>query len=260
MNARALIRALLLRAAWTSDRIGRGFRGAAAGTMRLDDLRAGIAREYSSYNTSPGAIDAGLLNWEADLIDRFVQTSDRVLVVGAGTGRDMLALLVRGCEVTGIEPSPMSRGIGCRALAERGFDPPIVPGYFEDVDIDGPFDVVCFSNFCYSCIPVSERRVAALKKAARLLAPDGRVFVSFTASRDFPRASTITVARAVGALCGADWRLEQGDNLTPIQSQPDLVGFDHVFGPGEFEREAANAGLHIVYRNEVGVALQLASP
>jgi len=86
----------------------------------------------------------------------------------------MCAFTDMGCRVIGVEPAAASVATANRVLAERHLNVPIIRGFFEDVTLEGLFDVISFSWFCYSYIPVSRRRVEALVKAARHLAPGGQ--------------------------------------------------------------------------------------
>jgi SAM-dependent methyltransferase len=256
MTVRSRLQSALLMSARGADRVAAGLRHLAAGTMHLADVRRGIEREYSAFNTSDADIDAGLLPWEADLVARFVHVNDRVLVVGSGAGRDLLPLAAMGCRVTGVEPAERSLVRARAALERRGVAAALVNGYFEDVALDGPFDVISFSNYCYSTIPARARRIDALRKAARLLAPGGCAVVSFLSSAATPRTRLVTAARWVGALSRSDWRLEEGDVLSVLPAPHALVGYAHVFAPDEAEAEAAAAGLRVAFRRPPALVLQ----
>jgi hypothetical protein len=73
----------------------------ALGTMRLNDLRAGVERRWSEFFVADADITSGLMPWESEVVSKFVRPADRVLVVGCGTGRDVLVLAGMGCRVTG---------------------------------------------------------------------------------------------------------------------------------------------------------------
>ena len=249
------LRAVLLRAARYAEQVGNALRFAGAGTMRMREVRAGIEREFGVYYESDREIGSGLLDWEQEIVDRFVKPRDRVLLVGSGTGRDLLPLAALGCRVTAVEPAERAVALARRALDARGLDATLVCGYFEDVPIDGRFDLVDFSHGCYSFIPGSARRVEALRKALRHLEPGGLVVLSVLSSPDFPRTRSAAVGRAAGALSGSDWRIENGDFFERLQGS-DLVRFAHLFGPGEVEAEAAAAGLHVEFSNYMGIVLR----
>ena len=64
---------------------------AAAGTLRLRDLKSNIRDSWSTFFERDADIASGFMTWEADVIPYWVHASDRVLVVGSSTGRDLLA-------------------------------------------------------------------------------------------------------------------------------------------------------------------------
>jgi len=83
----------------------------AAGTLRLQDLRGAIVSAWEEFGRSEELIRSGLMPWESALYDRFVKVEDRILVVGCGTGRDLIALLKLGYRVEGLD-------VGRRAVAD----------------------------------------------------------------------------------------------------------------------------------------------
>ena len=217
----------------------------AVSTLTLEEVRVAIRTSWDGFNNRDDEIAMGLTSWEEDLVARFIAPGAEVLVVGAGTGRDVIALAQRQCRVTGIEPSAAALGIGRRALAERGLPATLIEGFFEDVDVAGRFDVVIFSNCTYNSIPGARRRGAALRKAA-LLSDGGPVVVSYTVMRG-PSRAIIRLAARLGALSGSDWRAEPGDRA--IVHSGALHGYVHGFQPGEVEAEAAAAGLKLVFQH-----------
>jgi SAM-dependent methyltransferase len=228
MPGMRLLTGLLLGAARLSSRVSLVLTYAACGTVSLADLKDGIRQSWEGFHSREEDIATGLMDWERDLVARFVQPGDAVLVVGAGSGRDVIPLIERRCHVPGIEPAAAT----------------LIEGFFEDVAIPGRFDVVMFSYFSYSYVPEARRRIAALRKAASCLTAGGRILISYPPLAG-PHPLLIRVARATAAICRTDWRLEPGDHVS-IQSSA-LRGYAHAFADGEIEREARAAGLDVVY-------------
>jgi SAM-dependent methyltransferase len=248
MSVANVTRRLSLRLACEIERLRDGLVYFAAGTLDLEALRGHIAHSWSDYNTEEAEIGSGLFKWEEVLAAEFIARGDRVLLVGSGTGRDIFALVDRGVHVTGVEPSARTATIARAAAAERHVPVSIVEGFFEDVNLTESFDVVLFSNFCLSYIPGSRRRVDALKKARARLSPGGRVIVSTLFRQRPPRGRPVRIGRLAGALTRSGWRVEDGDQFQVIRGQPPNLHYEHIFGPGEIEREAAEAGLTVVGR------------
>ena len=149
--------------------------------------------------------------------------------------------------MTGVEPSVSAIGHAQRLLQERQVSAALVTGFFEDTPIQGAFDAVIFSYYCYAFIPVSRRRTGALRRAAALLKPGGHVLVSHASRSSPPRGLLIRIARTIAALSGSDWRLEAGDVIWENRRSRPSYSYTHVFAAGELEREAAAAGLTTVF-------------
>ena len=257
----SILRKLLVHASRTLDRASRVLVYAAAGTLTLAHLKADIRDSWSTFFESEADINSGFMTWEADVVSRCVHASGRVLVVGSGTGRDVLAFSALGCIVSGVEPSTRAAAHSRRALEQRNVTALVVDGFFEDVTLEGTFDVIVFSWFCYSYMPGSQRRIAALKKALTLLAPGGRILVSCLVNPEPPQTRFIQVQRAMARALGSDWIMEEGDQLRLARPGEMVFRFEHMFVPGEFEREGASAGLSVLFSNreEMMFALQPAS-
>jgi SAM-dependent methyltransferase len=250
---------MLLRASVRADQLGRSLRYVAMGTLTLKELRTEMERYWSEYNVDEADIRAGLMKWERDIISQFVRATDSVLIVGCGTGRDMLPLIEMGCRVTGVEPAAPAVALLKRALIEPHRTAKIIHGYFEDVSLEHQFDVISFSDYCYSLIPDSRHRVEVLRKAVRHLATGGRMLFSLSMMRTKGEPRGIQMGRALGRWCRSGWRLEKGDQFTSIYQNGKMFwNFTHVFTLGEFEAELSRAGLQIVYRDPQGSAFMCA--
>ena len=223
------------------DRAARVSIYAAAGALTLAELRHAIEADWQAFNDDEESMNAGLFAAERSFIDQHVASGSRILLVGSGTGRELIALATAGFRVTGVEPVPRTFDLCRRTLASKRLEADFRPGYIEDVALDGDvFDVAMFSFFVYSLIPASSRRVAALKKVARAVTPDGLVLVSFMTD-GAPSPWLTRIARGVGAVTRADWRLEPGDAI--YRTSPGALRFEHIFTPRQIGEELTAAGL-----------------
>lgn len=228
----------------------RFFNHVAAGTLRIDDLRAGIKHSWERDEARDEAIAAGLMDWEEDLVTRFVNPQDLVLLVGSGPGRDLVALVGKGYRVTGVEPARRAIATARRHLKSRGLSADIIEGFFEDVDVPEAFDVIIFSYCCYSFIPGSARRIGVLRKAAAHLADGGRIILSYMVHQS-GHPAWMRFARMAATLSGSDWNPERGDVLHSLDPKQPLFHYEHPFQPGEIDAEAQAAGLRVVYRRDI---------
>ncbi len=239
------------------------FHNAAASTLTLAELKHGIRSSWQVFNDNRQSdVVAGLTPWEADLVDRFVKPGSTVVVAGCGSGRELLPLLARGCHVTGVDPASVALDVARRALLERQLSAQLIEGFIDDVQLPGQFDAIWFSSHCYCLIPGSARRIHALREAATHLNDGGHILVSYL-SLPQPRLIAIKLARIVGRLSGSDWRLEAGDYVgwKRFEQKP-YYGYLHTFHTDEIMKEAAAAGLQVVYRRDPpdDAVLALAAP
>lgn len=234
-----------------ADRTAKATHYLASGTLRLRDLQDGMRDAWQDHYRGGAEHTSGLMPWEQDLVDRYVTTDADVLVIGCGSGRDLLALAERGCRVTGVEPSALALGTARRVMLERQLPATFIEGFFEDAPVPGSYDAIIFSYHCYCFMPGSARRIAALRKAKAALKPGGHILVSYI-HWTRPRAVFVTLARAMGALFRSDWRAEPGDMLWDNRAARPSYAYSHAFEPGDVEREAAAAGLRPVFSRETG--------
>jgi SAM-dependent methyltransferase len=222
----------------------------AAGTLTIDQLRVGIERTWEEFSARDTDIAAGLTRWEQEMIARFVTRDDDVLLIGSGTGRDLVALVADGYRITAVEPARRAVATCRRQLEMRGLTAGIIEGFIEDVTLPRRFDVIIFSGCCYNFIPESRRRIRALKKAADHITPRGRILINYMTEQS-GHPMLIRLARLSARITGSDWRPEPGDIVLPVDPVRALFHYEHRFKPGEIESEALAAGLRTTDRCEV---------
>jgi SAM-dependent methyltransferase len=248
---------------WSASRAlelaGRAAMYLAAGTLRLHHLRGAIANGWGEFGRHEHQILSGLMPWEQALFDGSLKPDDRILVVGCGTGRDLIALLRSAYRAEGLDVSPRAIARGRRMLEREGLSAELYTGPIESVALPGRFDVFIFSWFCYSYIPQSETRIAVLRKVKAHLKPGGRILISYIPADRPPRWLPIRLTQLVARLTGSDWRPEFGDHVGPAGGWTD-VHYEHQFQDGELEQEARAAGLGVVLhrRGDEGVAVLMA--
>ncbi len=248
IGLRRLAATVLFRLGETAHRAARLADYLAIGTRRVSDMREDSLGTWQAFYDRHRSHDAQLLAWETDFVERFIRPGDDVLLIGCGSGRDLLPLAARDCRVTGIDPVRSSLHIASAMLAERGLTASLIEGFFEEVSIGGAFDAVIFSYYCYSAILESRTRIAMLRKAAAMLKTGGHIVLS--ASSNTPRAhgALIRAARVSGLLCRSDWRLEPGDLVWNNRAGRPSYSYAHAFAPGEVEQEVRCAGLALAYQ------------
>jgi SAM-dependent methyltransferase len=228
---------------------------AAAGTARLGELRAAIQRQWDQGGDPQWEpyTAAGLMAWERELYLRFLKPDDRVLVVGSGTGRDLLALLELGYRAEGLDVSPRCTAIAREVLRKRGWQAPVHTGAIETFAVPASFDAFVFAWFCYSYIPESSARIEVLRKLGAHLTAGGRILLSYARTETPPRRLPIRLARLVGRLSRSDWRPEYGDVLQLARPGRGFEHYEHQFTPDEFEGEARAAGLTVAFHEPADI-------
>src|SRR4051812_46784616 len=119
-------------------RASRVFLYLAIGTEPMARFREGLELLWGDW-ASHGD-EAALFPVEREVFERFIAPQSRVLVIGCGAGRDLLALAAMGHTMTGVEPSPAALDLCATALGDHGRTAALVRGFFEDARVSGPFD------------------------------------------------------------------------------------------------------------------------
>jgi SAM-dependent methyltransferase len=226
----------------------RGLVCLAAGLLRRDQLARAIGQRWDDFGDSEEHVLWGLMPWEQDFYGRFLKPDDEVLIVGCGSGRDLIALLRGGYRAEGLEVAARAAAKARTMLGKAGLDTTITVGPVESTTIARPFDVYIFSWFCYSYIPQRNDRIAVLRTVSERLKSGGRVLVSYETADPPPGRLPVLLARLAGALSRSDWRPEPTDVIGPGAHG---LHFEHQFRPGEIEDEAQAAGLRVIF-HQVG--------
>ena len=212
-----------------------------AGLLTVRDFRSPSVARWEAY----GDEGTGLMAWEDDVYRAVMRSTDRVLLIGCGTGRDLLALRRLGYGVTGLEQSTALAEQARAMLSRLGLPTAVIAERIESYASNDTFEVIIFSHYTYSYILGMATRVGLLSRLRERLSPHGRLIVSYPVLR---RQSPLWIFLArVGSLCArSDWWPEAGDRLYGPASLPDALGFEHQFSPDELAREYGMAGFEIV--------------
>jgi len=239
---RSKLYGLLWRASDGLHRAGRACECLAAGVLRRSDLQAVLERQFRGFGASADDIDEGLSPFETRVYGQWLPRSGRILLVGCGAGRDLVALARQGHDVTGVEPSADLVEATRVHLSQRGVAGAVTHGSIESVPLNASYDAVIFAPFCYSNVQSTAARVAVLSRVRRHLSPGGRVFVSYLTAPSRSNAAT-ALMRAGAGLSSADWWPEPGDTFARHREFRGVLYFHHAFGEGEVVKECSAAGL-----------------
>jgi hypothetical protein len=219
------------------------FAGFWLGLLKRNTLLAIDERYYSTharyqdddYNRS------GLWLWEDDMMARYFEGKRQLVLVGAGAGREVLALQQLGYEVKGFECNAdlvknaniMLEGEGFPATVE--LSPPDICPPSNQI-----FDGLIVGWGAYMLIQGRTKRIALLKSMREQGNTGAPLLVSFFVRR--PDEQRYKIIAALGnffrRLAGRDL-IEVGDDLEPEQV--------HYFTEEELSKELAEAGFRLEY-------------
>lgn len=247
-QARAYRRAIQLRERLWMDLNG-AFDGFWLGVLdpaalaRLDDDFYAAGRDAfdgTAFDYTSGEHNLrGLYDWEAEAIERHFPAGGRVVITGAGAGREVIALLRQGFDAIGFEPNATLVKAGERLLQEHGH-----AGRLRQCPRDGfpaeatACDAVVVGWGSYMLIPARVRRVEFLR-AARTVLPDGAPLLCSFFVRPDDRYFVVVnrVAQPFRRLRQAP-PTELGDSIGP--------NYMHYFTREEIASELAEAGFALV--------------
>ena len=243
------LRALGYRFLWSSSsglvRVANACLYLAAGLLKERDLRAASQIRWRDFMTEIDDVDYGLDVWERQFYGTVLQQTDRVLLVGCGSGRNLLPLVELGYNVTGLDPVSELVDMAKANLARRGLVAHVHVGSIDTWDMLDTYDVVLFSNACYSYLRPSALRVSTLRRIRSHLAEGGRIIINYMGLVRQSQLSTM-LTRISARLSRVDWRPEPGDCFSRDSSRQPILRCEHLFRPGEVAGECQLAGLRLV--------------
>jgi hypothetical protein len=199
---------------------------------------------------------SGLRDWEAAAIDAHFPSGGRVIVTGAGGGREVIALLERGFDAIGYEPNEELVRAGAGLLRRLGHGDRLRRNERDAFPADAPAcDAVVVGWGSYMLIPSRERRVAFLRAARGALPEGAPILCSF-----FVRSPGARYFDVVAVTANLVRRIRRAE---PVEVG-DTIGrnFVHRFTRDEIESELAAGGFRTVTfsARPYGHAVAVAAP
>jgi hypothetical protein len=239
---------------WSRELIGRYFRvvmaiftGAWLGILSRSQLEDVDDRSFTGEGARQNGISylseahnrQGLFEWEIGVLERCFPADGRLALLGAGAGREVLALRQRGYEVEAWECQPAFAAFANELLRSDGFEPAVsvVPRDVAPAST-GRFDGLIVGWGTYTLVPGRHRRVALLRSLRKKVDPGAPILLSFYVQR--PGEPVLRVTTFVGNV----WRrilrrepVEMGDYLDP--------NFVHMFTEDQIAEELADGGFEL---------------
>jgi SAM-dependent methyltransferase len=162
-----------------------------------------------------------------------------VIDIGCGNGRSLKAAMDLGLSVFGIDASANQLEEARRLVGDKAelikADMRRIPLPDESAD-----RILMIASLHH--LPDRGSRIDALREAKRLARPGCRALISvWTWDQDRFRQRHLSRIRGERPVDDGDGPLP-GDFLVPWKDQVDAMRFYHLFGPGELEEEAREAG------------------
>jgi hypothetical protein len=214
-----------------------------------DDLHYLSSQKYYSddYNLS------GLARWEKERIETYFSGAKKILLIGAGGGRETYALSKMGFDVESYECNMALVEYGNEFLFRNGINQKIkylaknsVPG--ENVKYDG----IIIGWGAYSHIRGKKIRLSFLSKLHPLLSNEAPLMISFVTSEGRSRQDKITkkVSGFFRSLSGRD-KTETGDRL--------MSCFIHYFTEEEIKQELLQSKFTVIdyYNKDYGCIIAI---
>lgn len=221
----------------------------ALGATRRGELERAIAQGWRCGALEGGVMPPVLAGWEAAFYDAHLQPRSRLLLVGCGAGRDLIALLERGHRADGIDVERDAVALCRIELGKRGLQAALYDTPLADTRFEAAYDAVVFSWFVYGYIPGAPARVAALARLRDALRPGGRVLLSYQLR---PASSRVPawLARLAARATRSDWLPEHGDSVELLGGGERALAFEHRFVGDEVVEEARAAGFRVLWHEQ----------
>lgn len=207
--------------------------------LDIDRIYYASAAKYtdSNYNRS------GLWAWEREMVRRYFGCCQSLLIVGAGGGREVLALAQLGFETRGLECNRKLVEAANLLLAEEKLPPAVQYAPPNTCPHGGTsYDGLVVGWGAYMLIQGRAQRIALLRSMHAQTLPGAPILISFF-SRP-PGAKRFLIIAAVGnvlrRLLGRE-KLELGDDL-----EPEYV---HYFTQEEVTTELQAGGFKLIFYN-----------
>ena len=241
---RALALALRPRGKRVNSPFAKLLTAVAAGTFTAQELAEARIRHWTAFADEHQSRKSGLFDWEVRFYGPFLKSGTRALVVGAGSGRDVLCFLRAGCVITAIDESPEALQSLRGRLQQAELSAIVEPSSIVDFESNERFEVVVFSWLAYILIPLRELRLTALRRAARVLSPEGVVLISYKPGAGSRRLGQLS--RAVARLLGGTPPEDLEDFTFSGSATKALVYHSRFYLAEEIEGEARDAGLCVL--------------
>lgn len=184
---------------------------------------------------------SGLFAWEKNVIEIYFNNCKRILVGGAGGGREVLALCKLGYEVDSFECHPELVTFANKLLKKEGFLAEVqLVSRDECLNSNRRYNGLIVGWSAYMLIQGKERRISLLKNMRVKVSPQSPLLVSFFSRKPDERRFRVTaaVANVLRCILRRNY-IELGDSLAP--------NYVHCFTEAEISEELRQGGFELIF-------------
>jgi hypothetical protein len=167
---------------------------------------------------SPEVLEWGLEPWEEEVVVQHKILSGTTIVLGAGVGRESIALAQRGLRVIGVDINHDALCLAARTALAKSVDVAFVQASFLALPIvPAQINYLFLSGIMYSSVPGRHARQAWLRSLSTHLKVGGVAMVSFLIDRtrqSTPPRLTHRLSSWLAGLPGANNAYQLGDVLS----------------------------------------------
>jgi ubiquinone/menaquinone biosynthesis C-methylase UbiE len=226
--------------------------------MNVQHLTRELIEKYSQPEELAAwsrIIAEGLAPHEEAYVDRHFRPGARLLDIGCGGGREIIALRRRGFKVVGVDlvsqlvKSAKENAESCHVDIALALMNAAVLGFAKE-----KFDGVLMLSQVLACIPRRVNRIEALREVHRVLLTGGRLVLT-SHSRNCRLKYRLYFAvmdnlRKIGRLCGFQ-TLEPGDRFASSIGSATSAGrhYLHMYSLAEMVEDLSGAGFQLIECN-----------
>src|SRR5918995_505614 len=199
---------------------------------------------------------SGLWEWEERALTEHFAECESLMLIGAGGGREVLALLRLGYQVDGSESHPALVAAANDLLREEGFDTSVgLVQRDESPHTNTTYDGIIVGWGAYMLVQSRRQRIALLKQLRVQTQDQGPILLSFYWRSGTPSASykiSASLANMIRRIIHRE-PIDVGDWLAPA--------YVHYFTQDEIASELSEGGFRLVhystaeYGHAVGIAV-----
>lgn len=207
----------------------------------LRDRTGAYYRKSSQYRNEKYNL-GGMHSWESTAIRKYFVPGSKILVAGAGGGREAFSLAKLGFKVTAFDCNPELVSYAMQLATRSRLDINILESEADSVpSLSGTWDGAVVGWGAYTHIIGVDARIQFLKQLSQFLEPGSPILLSFLTRAESAILFHLvyTIARLFGFLRGSKQRVELGDILDG--------SFDHYFVRDELVDELVQAGMQLEF-------------